>query len=110
MNNGGMFFFGGGDPATMMVGMAMGSFIGDYMARTMNNVMYQNRHFMTPIQAETFYHVVVNGQSTGPFNMNALRQMKQSGLLTPQSFVWKQGMANWSNAADINELKVLFES
>jgi membrane protease subunit (stomatin/prohibitin family) len=54
------------------------------------------------------YSVAVNGQSTGPFDLNALTQMAQAGQFTPQSMVWKQGMAGWAVAGTMQELATVF--
>jgi hypothetical protein len=54
------------------------------------------------------YNIAVNGQTTGPFDMNTLATMVQSGQLTPQSHVWKQGMAGWVEAGTVQELAGLF--
>ena len=54
------------------------------------------------------FHVAVNGQTTGPFDMGALQQQVQSGQLSRQSMVWKQGMSGWIAAADVPELASLF--
>jgi len=54
------------------------------------------------------YHVGVNGQATGPFNLNTLMQMVQSGQLTSQSQVWKPGMPDWVIAGTVPELGGLF--
>ena len=40
--------------------------------------------------------------------MQQLQQMAQSGQLTPQTYVWKQGMANWELAGNVAELAALF--
>ena len=50
----------------------------------------------------------MNGAQAGPFNMQQLAQMAQSGQLTPQTYVWKQGMANWELAGNVAELAALF--
>jgi hypothetical protein len=42
--------------------------------------------------------------------MQRLAQMAQGGQLTPQSQVWKQGMAGWSAAGTVEELVALFAS
>lgn len=34
--------------------------------------------------------------------------MAQSGQLTQQTYVWKQGMANWEHAGNVAELGILF--
>ena len=54
------------------------------------------------------YHVAVNGQATGPFNLTVLQQMVASGQLTGSSLVWKTGMVEWIKAETISELKFLF--
>lgn len=54
------------------------------------------------------YMVGVNGQQVGPCNWNQLQQMVQQGQLTHQTYVWKQGMANWELAGQVQELQPLF--
>lgn len=118
---GGTMDFGGGteggmNPAGMMTGMMMGGAIGKQMAGMMNNMGQAiNNPFQTspssmtppPIPEVSFY-LSVNGQQQGPFDMPTLQQMAQAGLLTPQTYVWKQGMANWAFAKDVTELAGLF--
>lgn len=55
------------------------------------------------------YMVGVNGQQCGPYNWNQLQQMAQQGILTHQTYVWKQGMAQWQMAGEIQELTPLFQ-
>ena len=50
------------------------------------------------------YNVAVNGQTTGPFDLNALAQMARDGQFTPESQVWKQGMSAWAAAGTVPEL------
>ena len=59
-------------------------------------------------EPELQYMVGLNGQPVGPFNWHQLRQMAQQGLLTHQTYVWKQGMANWKLAGLVQELQPLF--
>ena len=54
------------------------------------------------------YMVGVNGQQAGPFDWNQLQQLVSQGQLTQQTYVWKQGMANWDFAGDVQELHPLF--
>lgn len=54
------------------------------------------------------YMVGVNGQQVGPCNWNQLQQMVQQGQLTHQTYVWKQGMAKWEFAGQVQELQPLF--
>ena len=59
---------------------------------------------LTPPAAAPLYCIAVNGQTTGPFDMNTLREMAQSGSLTKESFVWKDGMTQWAKAESVGEL------
>jgi hypothetical protein len=54
------------------------------------------------------FSVAVNGQTYGPYDMNALAQMKQAGQFTAQSMVWRDGMAGWQAAGTVPELAPLF--
>lgn len=54
------------------------------------------------------YMIGVNGQQTGPFDWNHLQQFVHQGQLTHQTYVWKQGMANWEFAGNVAELQPLF--
>ena len=56
------------------------------------------------------FHVAVNGQQTGPFDMAALQGQIASGTLTRDSLVWKQGMTAWGKAGDQPEIASLFAS
>ena len=101
---------GGSNPAGMMTGMMMGGAMGQQMAGMVNSMGQQMQNAMNtpPPIPNIQYHVSVNGMQMGPFNMQQLQQMAQSGQLTPQTYVWKQGMANWDFVCNIPELASLF--
>ena len=70
-----------------------------------------NGQMNTPPPPPTIqYYVAVNGQQTGPFNMQQLQQLRQTGQLTQQSYVWKQGMSGWEAAGNVAELGSLFQT
>lgn len=54
------------------------------------------------------YMVYNNGQQTGPFTIPQLQQMVMQGMVNQQTYVWKQGMANWMAAGQVPELGMLF--
>lgn len=101
---------GGMNPAGMMTGMMMGGAMGQQMAGMMQNMGQQVQGAMNtpPPIPNVQYHISVNGAQAGPFNMQQLAQMAQSGQLTPQTYVWKQGMVNWELAGNVAELALLF--
>lgn len=108
---------GGGtgfNPAAMMAGMAMGGAVGQNVAGMMNNMMSGiNQQVQPPVVPPAvptaLYHVVVNGQATGPFDLATLRQMVAGGQLVPASLVWTAGMNKWASAEATSELKELFD-
>lgn len=102
----------GMNPAGIMTGMAMGGAMGHQLAGMMNQMgNAMNGQMNTPPPPPSIqYHVSVNGQQAGPFNMGQLQQMVQQGQLTPQTYVWKQGMAGWETAGNVAELGSLFQS
>lgn len=100
----------GMNPAGMMTGMMMGGAMGQQMANMMQNMGQQMQGAINtpPPLPNVQYHVSLNGTQAGPFNMQQLSQMVQNGQLTQQTYVWKQGMAQWELAGNIQELGTLF--
>lgn len=47
------------------------------------------------------WYVGRNGQRTGPFSADQIRQMVASGQLGPADLLWKEGMANWAAASSV---------
>ena len=64
---------------------------------------------MGGMQPQVSYMLAVNGQQAGPFGWAQLQQLVQLGQLTQQTFVWAQGMANWTPAGQVAELAPLFQ-
>jgi membrane protease subunit (stomatin/prohibitin family) len=105
---------GGFNPAGMMAGMAMGGAVGQQMAGMMGGMMQgmnQGHGGMVPPPLPNVqYNVAVNGETSGPFNLQQLAQMAANGQFTAQSMVWKQGMVAWAAAGTMPELTQIFAS
>lgn len=107
---------GGGEGfnmAAMMASMAVGGAVGQNIAGSMNNMMSGLNQSMQggvtpPPVPITVYNVAVNGQSTGPYDLNTLQQMAMSGQFSASSLVWKAGMQEWAKAETVDELKNMF--
>ena len=101
---------GGINPAGMMTGMMVGGAVGQQMAGMMNNMGQQMQGAMNtpPPIPNVQYYISTNGSQEGPYNMQQLAQMAQNGQLTPQTYVWKQGMTQWEFASNVPELVTLF--
>ena len=101
--------------AAMMASMAIGGAVGQNIAGSMNNMMsginqpVQSGITPPPVPV-TAYHVVVNGQAVGPYEINVLKQMIVSGQLSANSLVWRVGMIEWVRADSVEELKELFHT
>ena len=101
--------------AAMMASMAVGGAVGQNIAGSMNNMMsgvnqpIQNGMTPPPVPV-VMYNVAVNGQATGPFDINTLQQMAMTGQFTADSLVWKAGMSEWAKAGGVAELKELFKN
>ncbi len=97
----------GFNPAAMMAGLAVGGAVGQNIAGTMNGMMggVNTPPVAPPPIPTVMYHVAVNGQANGPFDISTLTQMATSGQLTSDSLVWKPGMETWINAGSVDELK-----
>jgi membrane protease subunit (stomatin/prohibitin family) len=99
-------------------GAGMGMGMGFVLAQQMGNMMGQSapqQPFATqpqqtaavppPMPAQVLYHYSVNGQQAGPVAFDKLKELFASRTINRDSFVWKQGMANWAALKDIEELK-----
>jgi hypothetical protein len=103
---------GGMNPAGLITGMMMGGAMGNQMAGMMNQIGQNMNQPLNspPPPPQIQYSVSVNGQTAGPFNWQQLQQMVQNGQLTKNTYVWKQGMAGWELAGNVQELANLFEA
>jgi membrane protease subunit (stomatin/prohibitin family) len=101
---------GGMDPGSMMASMAMGGAVGQGMASAVGGMMGgMNQEKQTPPPPPSVqYNISVNGQQSGPFGWEQLKQMVEAGQITKGTHVWKQGMAGWELASDVEELASLF--
>ncbi len=108
-----------GGLAAAGVGMGMGFGMGGQMAGAMGGMFAGQPQQASPPASGTAppplppqlqLFVALNGQQSGPFDLSALQQLVQSGQLTRETLVWKQGMASWASAATVAELTDLFGS
>jgi hypothetical protein len=52
------------------------------------------------------YYIHIDNKQEGPFGINELKELP----ITEETLVWFEGAENWLNAANVDELKVLFKS
>jgi membrane protease subunit (stomatin/prohibitin family) len=95
---------GGLNPVGLMVGMGIGGAMGNQMGGMMNNINQPS----PPPPPVIAYHISLNGQQSGPFTLDQLKQFVQSGQFTKNYHVWKEGMAGWELASNVQELAIVF--
>ncbi len=102
----------GGGAADGM-GLGMGFAMANSMMNSMNQANNPNNQQQVtppppPIPNAVVFHVVINGQQAGPYDLNTIKQLIAQNQITKQTLVWKQGMANWDAAERVPELQALF--
>jgi hypothetical protein len=92
------------------IGLGMGFAMANQMAGMFQQQPTQQQAPMgpPPIPGAVQFFVAVGGAQSGPYGMDVLRQMVRHGTLTPDTLVWKQGMAAWTKASQVPETAGLF--
>lgn len=92
-----------------MAGGGMGMGMGFAMANQMGQAMADQGAAPPPLPQSGPFYAAFDGQQAGPFDLAAMQQHIESGRLTPQTLVWRKGMAGWVAAEHVKELKGLFD-
>lgn len=61
-----------------------------------------------PVYEDIKLYIAVGVKRYGPYNMEQCQQLVEGGQLTQRSKVWKEGMASWAPASEVEELQPLF--
>ena len=103
-----------GGMAGVGVGFGAGAAIGNQMGAALAGAAAANpvtgQTLPPPIPLGTTFHVAVNGQQAGPFDIPTLAQKVQAGEITRTSLVWRPGMNGWTAAEQVAELADLFKN
>ena len=89
------------------IGAIGGKMVRD-LSKAIGNVKNKPGDVPPPIPTVISYNIAVNGSSEGPYEISILEMMANDGKITPETLVWKKGMAEWKKAGEIDELKILF--
>jgi membrane protease subunit (stomatin/prohibitin family) len=93
------------------LGAAMAGQVGNIFQQNANNNPPTNsNNTPPPIPATTNYFIAVNGQQTGPFPLSEITRQIQTNNITSNTLIWKQGLASWIAANEIDELKNYFNN
>jgi len=92
------------------MGMAMANQFQAAPAAAAPSTMAQSTMAPPPPPAPVMWHLVENGQSTGPFAPAQLSALVGAGRLSPDTLVWSAGMAGWVAAGQVPQLASLLAS
>lgn len=91
------------------MGSQMGS-IGSQLNTSENQAQEQQKSGSPPPPPGSSIYVLINNKQEGPFNLDHIKSLIQNGQITKETLVWKEGMAQWEEAAKMTELDQLFNS
>ncbi len=102
----------GGD-AGAGVGMGMGFAMAKNLADTLSTSTASSHASSSastppPVPGGIRYHLALDGNASGPFEMDTLEERARSGALTRETLVWSEGMAGWQKAGEVAGLQRLF--
>jgi len=92
------------------LGMGMGFAMANRMAGTMGGAAVGGAAAPPPVPGGATWHVVMNGQSTGPYALQQLEGGVASGQFKQDSLVWSAGMESWKKASEVPQLAQLFSA
>ena len=93
----------GNEGAGTFMGVGMGFGVGQSLGETIGNTM-QN----VPQPPQPAFFVAQNGQTVGPFAMDAIHNMILQGAIARDTYVYKVGGSAWTMAANTAELAKYF--
>ena len=93
--------------ASAGIGMGMGMNMANEMARAQTQAS-TSQVTPPPLPQQTLYFVAVNGEKTGPFELDSIKQKITSGEIKPDSLVWHQPLAEWVAAQTVADIAPFF--
>ncbi len=93
------------------LGFGMGNQMGDMTNKMNVGQKQESQNPQTPPpppNQNVQYFVLINNQQNGPHSIDSMKLLIGQGQVTKETLVWKEGMAEWSNIMEQNDLKLLF--
>lgn len=102
-----------GDTMGIGLGLGMGAGIGVTFNSQIRGIADQSMNQQTPppppgSTPNISFHILINGQQYGPYDMAVMAQMATNQQITTNTYVWRPGMAQWLPASQCPELGSLF--
>lgn len=61
-----------------------------------------------PISIE--YYVVIENEQRGPLTIDDLKQLMSIGVISKSTLIWKEGMADWVKASELETINTFFKN
>jgi len=95
--------------------MGLGFAMANKMANDMTSPAFQTSQDAAPVQAppplpDTNWHVSIDRESKGPYNLSELEQLASSKQISQGTLAWIDGMKTWESIENIEALNGLFET
>lgn len=87
----------------MAMGLSMTSLFQQTMSNSLQTLNNQLNATHTPAPPRYIY-AVIEGRQQGPFSLGEVVEYIRKGVITPQTYIWKQGMQNWLPAEQVKDL------
>ena len=104
-----------GDTMGAGMGLGLGFGMGNQMGNMANQMnVGQNQQSQSPQtpppppNQNIQYFVLINNQQNGPHSIDSIKLLIGQGQVNKETLVWKEGMAEWGNIMEQNDLKSLF--
>lgn len=96
---------GASDGIGMGIGLAMANRMNDSLAKPSGNPEPPP----LPGNQSPVYHCVQNGEAAGPFSLDVLKLLVQSGTLKTDTLVWTSSMSEWQPAGSVSALDGIWD-
>lgn len=60
--------------------------------------------------ADRLYTVIISNEDAGPLSFAVLGHLISNGVVTRETLVWRDGLADWVEVGSLVELKSLFSA
>jgi membrane protease subunit (stomatin/prohibitin family) len=104
-----------GDTMGAGMGMGMGFGMGNVMGNMTGNMNTGNQNGQSgnsippPVPQSIEYFVLIENKQNGPHSLTGLELMMNQNKIDRNTLVWRQGMSDWGNIMEQDDLRQLFE-
>ena len=104
-----------GDTMGAGMGMGMGFGMGNVMGNMAGNMNTGNQNGKSgnsippPVPHSIEYFVLIENKQNGPHSLKSLESMMNQNKIDRNTLVWRQGMSDWGNIMEQDDLRQLFE-